>query len=375
MRLAIVTNILPPYRVPLFNRIAAEEGLTLKVFLCAETEPNRQWEWPENVRFDYDVGSTLTWSPMKEKTIYFNPGIIRRLRSFDPDVIITGSIGIVSLMSWVAARKKKIPVILWTEGMLGADGILGKIARPLRRFLVRKAAACIASSSSAVEMFRYYGASKDQVVLSMICPDIEPFREKVKIATKEKESLKRAMELSGPVVLYVGQIETRKGVDFLLKTFELVLGTIPDANLLIVGSGSKGKQYQRDMSPELRSRVTWCGFIQQEELPAYYAVADVFALFSLQEPFGLVVTEALAASLPVVCSKFTGASYDLVEQGRNGYIIHPKEIKENAARFITLLTDDALRATMSFHSENILEKCSVENAAMSMIGCAAMACS
>ena len=74
-----------------------------------------------------------------------------------------------------------------------------------------------------------------------------------------------------------------------------------------------------------------------------YAEADVFAFPTLDDPFGIVVLEAAAAGLPVVASPFGGATLDLIEDGRNGFVIDPNDIVGWARALIRLGEDPSLR--------------------------------
>jgi hypothetical protein len=96
LRLAIVTNILSPYRVPLFNHIAAQPDVDLRVFLRAETEPNRHWDCPTVVHFECEIGSTWRWSPTRGKTIYANPSppVVPAKASALPKLIKDGTCGL-----------------------------------------------------------------------------------------------------------------------------------------------------------------------------------------------------------------------------------------------------------------------------------------
>jgi glycosyltransferase involved in cell wall biosynthesis len=367
LRLAIVTNILPPYRVPLFNHLARQPGVDLRVFLCATTEPNRHWEWPSDICFEYEIGSKWTWSPTPRKTIYLNPGLIRRLRLFAPDVVISGGMNLVSLLAWLGARSCGARFLLWAEGMAGVDDWLGRLMRPLRVGLVRGAHGYVASSRTAAEIFCALGADPQQITISQITLDVATFASEVSSRRADRQCLRQALGLTGPTILYVGQLEHYKGVDLLLETFQRLLVCLPTAELVLVGTGAEQTRLKEAVLPTHRSQIHFVGFKQPNELPLYYAVADLFCLFSRREPFGIVVTEAIAASLPVMCSKFAGAAFDLVEPDRNGYIIDPEEIEANASLMSKILLDDSLRTEMGQRSVEIAQKCTVEEAATSML--------
>ena len=126
-----------------------------------------------------------------------------------------------------------------------------------------------------------------------------------------------------PVVLFVGQFEERKGIDDLLAAFERV--TDPVAELRLVGNGSLEEQIRRRIDGS--SRVTIVGHVPQDDLPAELERATCLVLPSVttretNEPWGLVVNEAMHAGLPVVATDAVGAAAGgLVRDGQNGYVV------------------------------------------------------
>jgi glycosyltransferase involved in cell wall biosynthesis len=366
MRTAIVTNILAPYRVPLFNNLSCKLNNELKVFLCAATEPNRHWVWPNNIKFEYEIGSTFKWSITPTHIFYLNFGLIRRLIRFRPDVIVSGGIGSVSLMAYISSKLCGARLILWGEGIRGFDGLVGRMMWPIRKFLAKVADGFIASSTSAAEFFRYYGASDERIKISMITFDTEGFSRSLIKAKQSYSKVREENGLNSAVVLYVGQLESYKGVDLLLYTFQALLEKQIAAHLFIIGTGRESKRLQSLVNSVYKERIHFLGTMQPHELISYFAIADLFVLFSRSEPFGLVIAEAVTAGLPVMCSRYAGAAYDLVEDGGNGYLIDPNDISTNSILMAKILSDDALRKRLRERSIEIARKCDLQLAVNSM---------
>jgi len=366
MRTAIVTNILPPYRVPLFNQLSFKLNKKLKVFLCAATEPNRHWVWPNNINFEYEIGSTFKWSLTPTHTFYLNIGLIFRLIRFRPDIIVSGGIGSLSLISYISSKLCGARLILWGEGIIGFDGLVGLMMWPIRRFLASVADGFIASSTSAVEFFRYYGAPYERIKISMITFDTDNFSRSVAEAKQSYSKVEERSELNSAVVLYIGQLEPYKGVDSLLYTFQAMLENQIAADLFIIGAGRESKKLQSLVSPAYREKIHFLGSMQPHELIPYFAIADLFVLFSHSEPFGLVIAEAVTAGLPIMCSKHAGAAYDLVEDKENGYLVEPDDISTNSTLMAKILSDEALRKRMAERSIEIAKKCDLKLTVNSM---------
>ena len=125
---------------------------------------------------------------------------------------------------------------------------------------------------------------------------------------------------TGAVFLFSGALSRRKGVDVLANAFRLLAAENPRVRLKVVGDGEWLPRMKRDLA-EAESRVEWIGFKDMGDLPAIYASAQFLCVPSRHDGWGLVVPEGLASGLPVIASDRTGAALDLIEPGKNGWIV------------------------------------------------------
>jgi glycosyltransferase involved in cell wall biosynthesis len=151
-----------------------------------------------------------------------------------------------------------------------------------------------------------------------------------------------------PVVLFVGQFEERKGIDDLLDAFDRLAD--PAAELRLVGNGSLEEQIRQRINGN--SRVTIVGHVPQDDLPGELSRATCLVLPSVttretNEPWGLVVNEAMHAGLPVVATDAVGAAVGgLVRDGRNGYVVPERNPQQLADAMQRLLEDREAAARM-----------------------------
>ena len=131
-------------------------------------------------------------------------------------------------------------------------------------------------------------------------------------------------------LLTVARLVPDKNVGGLIEAFARAGLTPQEAELHIAGSGPL-EQELRALAARLDVPVRFAGYTAPEDLPAAYAAADVFVLPSLFEPFGVVVREAVAAGLPVVCSPTVGAAGDIAVEERNALLArHPRGARRRA---------------------------------------------
>lgn len=367
LRLAILTNILPPYRVPLFNYLAAQPDICLRIFLCAKSESDRNWDWPENIQFDYEIGSSWTFKAPSGKPAYFVPGLVLSLWKFKPDVIIVGSLGVVGLAALISTKLTGAGLVLWSESTEISESQRARRVLFLRKFLVRRAQAYIGVSNLAAKYFCRLGAKEEKIHVSLQTLDVQTFSRTVNKHRAMKNEIKRQFGLTGSVIAFIGNLEPYKGTDLLLETYLKLLDYAPAVELLLVGTGKLEEQLKQQTKKVRNAKVHFIGFKQHQDLPLYYAVTDLFCLFSRSETFGIVVVEAVAAGLPIMCSKFAGAAFDLVENGKNGYIIDPFEIDVNANLMSKMVLNDKNLEQMGYHSLELANKCTIEKAATTML--------
>jgi phosphatidylinositol alpha-mannosyltransferase len=151
-----------------------------------------------------------------------------------------------------------------------------------------------------------------------------------------------------PTVLFVGRLEKRKGLRFLLRAWPEVLRRHPEARLVVVGRGRPLEGYRRFAARQGWSPkdVVFAGYVSDEDLPRYYQAADVFCAPNTgQESFGIVLLEAMAAAVPIVAADIPGYR-DVVTNEREGLLVETKNAGALADAICRLLANPSLRAAM-----------------------------
>lgn len=345
VRIALVTEIPAPYRLPAFDALAAREDVELLALFLAESDPRRQY------RFD-PAAPRFAWHVLKGLSIHrggtwlmVSRGVGRALRRFRPDVVIVG--GWNQPAFWHAARyarRTQVPLVVWIEST-SRDARSGRtLLHRLKRRIVRGAAALVPGQSAA-DYAASLGVPRDRIEIAPNTADLRLFAERIGELRRDRAALRSERGLDGFVVLSVGRLEHEKGTDLVVRAMNEVDGT-----LVLVGTGS--------LEPRLRElardRVRFAGHVPPDELPEWYAVADVFVLPSRSETWGIVLNEAAAAGLPIVASEVAGGARELVESGTNGFIVVP-EPKAIAAALRAFAEDESLRASAGPRSFELAE--------------------
>lgn len=183
-----------------------------------------------------------------------------------------------------------------------------------------------------------YGVNPDDIVIIYNGINFEKFANLDKENYRNEIRKKFGIDNEEFVILFVGSGFERKGVKYLIEAAEKVEQPL---TVLVVGKGDS-KKYRKYIK---KQKVIFCG--PQKEIEKFYAAADLFVFPTIYEPFGLVVLEAMAAGLPVITTKLSGAS-EIIINGENGFVVEvPEDIHKIGEHIITLLRDRALYQNMS----------------------------
>jgi glycosyltransferase involved in cell wall biosynthesis len=352
IRVALLTNIPAPYRLPMFRELGSRYDF--QVIFDALTEPNRSWDIPRDPGFRcvYSKGVAIPYRRRRpdlegddQRWVQLRYELLPNLVRLRPDLIVTGEMGPRSVQAMLYAKLRKIPLILWWEGTPRTEGWVPGWKRSLRRYLVRGTARFWANGRESAELLASYGAVRSRIDEGMIGIDTHRFAAAVERSLPERREMHRRLDLAGTVFLFVGQFVPRKGIREFLDALEALRAiTSRDFSALFVGDGPL-ESMLREWSqghPEMRARVV--PFQQPEQIPQYYAAGDVFVLPTLEDNWSLVALEAATAGLPQAFSRFNGAGSDLMELGAPGEFIDPTDTRGFAACLARYVANPPSRA-------------------------------
>ncbi len=152
------------------------------------------------------------------------------------------------------------------------------------------------------------------------------------------------------IVLYVGRLDAEKHVSVLIRAAQDVLQKHDDVHFVIVGKGTDMENLQNLVQRlDLEDNVTFTGRVEDEDLPLFHRIGDVFAMPSPVELQCLAMLESMASGSPVVAVN-VGALYELCQDGRNGYLYELDDDQQMAEKLSRILSDDKLRTGMGKES-------------------------
>ena len=290
-RALFITNIPSPYRVDFFSFLQKNyPQYEFHVLFSGAGMENRKWSVELRGLSNYTILKSKTIIIRKrfdDRYVFVPVGVERALAEIKPDAVFAMEYNPTILCAVHWCRRKKIPFVSWTDGTL---------------YLT-------------VDIHKY---------------------------------LREKSDYGGRQLLYVGSLIQRKGLDLLLPALEK---TPEDIRLVIVGEGQE-KEALTEQAAKLgiSDRIEFRGYVEGEALRELYNASDIFVLPTREDCFGLVILEAMCASLPVVSSKYADGAADLIEEDGNGKIVDPEDTDAFAGVIEELFSDEERLARMGKRS-------------------------
>jgi glycosyltransferase involved in cell wall biosynthesis len=347
-RVALLTNVIPPYRVSLYRKLAHLDGIDLRVLHGAEHEETGRSSVSSDLRLPFAtipvMNSERRIGPF---TIRWQRGAFKSIRAFTPDVVILLGIS-GTLTNWIIAlwaRLRNIRVIMWTCGWEAQKK--NSPAYWLKRLLMSiyylMPHHMLVYSTKARDYMEEIGVPRSRV--SVCYNGLETDH----LAHGEEKTLRDAEEFrlsqgvgDKTVFLFVGGMLKEKRVDLLLQAFAK-LKRPADTLLWLVGDGPQIGIFRRTASELGFSNVKFFGRIF-DGVDTYFAAADFFVLPGLG---GLALNQAMMWGVPCICSEADGTEEDLIIDGVTGFRFEPGDVSS--------LTHTMLKAMRLRRSETHLD--------------------
>jgi len=336
LRIAFVTDIVTPYMVAVFEALALRAELT--VIFCSLTGTRAMpWSTTE-LSFKHRIvgGRAVRRATPDATDFYPNPRVLLALAQSRCNVIISGGFSFPSLYAAVYRRVAKRRLLIHSDGTAKSEAGIGRGQRLTRMLLACLADGGIGNSKQAVRRFEELGF--EPVFEAPHSTVIQPF---IDAAERRVYGSSRQLRL-----VTAGRLIPRKGVDRLLRAVARAREGGAAIELTIVGAGEEEPRLHSLAAQLGLDDVVWVGFVQQHELPTFFAQADAFAFPTLDDPFGIVLLEAAASGLPLVASPHGGATEDLVSGRNSGFVVEPDDTDAFAAALAQLAADPGLRQRM-----------------------------
>ncbi len=363
-RVVVLTEIISPYRIPVFNALAALAGVELHVIFLAETDATL-WQWKvhkEEIQFSYEV--LPHWRRrIRGYNVLLNRGMASALQRAKPDVVVCG--GYSYLAMWQAERwanRRQIPVLLWSESNI-RDLRKGKLlVEWLKRHFLRQCRGFVVPGKSAAAYLRSFGIPEHAIFTAPNAVDNDFFAAEAAKARAHAPEVRAQLGLPPRYFLFVGRLISAKGVLLLLDAYARLDSSLREqVGLVLAGDGGSRAECEQKAHAITPGKIVFPGFLHREALAKHYALADCLILPTFSDPWGLVINEAMACGRPVIVSEVAGAASDLVRDRWNGSVVAVGDLDALGAAMRQLAEDPENPDRMGQRSASLIANYSAQS--------------
>lgn len=334
MRVTYVARSFLDYRIPVLEAMDREIGGGLNVVFSADYVPQRITRKVQGILGERAVGmtgekrigpnSTQGFANRAFRLVY-QPGILKAIAATRPDVLVGD--GFYQWTSFALAHRLRFatPLVVCYERTFHTERSAQRIRLFYRKQVLRLVDAMAVNGRLAREYSEWLGMEPERITVGQMAADTVGLAAAVAgVSAEDKAALRVSWGSPATVFLLVSQLIERKGIVELLTAWagvEARYGGL--AALVVVGGGPQEAELKQQSASQNLQHVHWAGSVDYDSIGPYYAAADAFVIPTLEDNWSLVVPEAMACGLPILCSCYNGCHPELVEPGGNGWVFDP----------------------------------------------------
>jgi glycosyltransferase involved in cell wall biosynthesis len=326
--LAIIANVMTPYRANLHRLVAA--GIPELKLHTLITHGVGDFDWSVNAPTEINVtnfsasGEHPLDNPLRRPVTEWRKAgrLIRYLKANNVQAAIFCFYRYLSyLRTMDYCARADIPFWVNLDSNIRNDpqlsGLQSAVKRSTYAWWLKRASGVLSMGKLGDQFFLKYGADPSRLYRVPYWPDFDAFARRDPVALQRFQQ-KFGLDGRRRHLMYSGRLVPEKRVDLLIDAFATIASERPDWDLTIVGDGPLRGELQARVPEAVRPRVVWTGFVDGADNAVAFHAADVLVLPSDREPWALVVQEAMAAGLVVVASDIPGAAHEMVEDRVSG---------------------------------------------------------
>ncbi|MEM9480803.1 MAG: glycosyltransferase family 4 protein [Verrucomicrobiota bacterium] len=363
MKVCLLTNMIPPYRVPFFEALAGH--CDLHVICDTLTESNRQWEIPDSFPFPVTIlnSKNVHWTLNQQdldykerRQFHFGWKVSKELNRRKPDIVVTCEFGLRTILAARHCGRHHLPLGIWWEGTKHTERNVTGIRRWVRRWLAPKASFYWSNGKASTEYVKSLGDIQASFHEGITGVDTAKLAADCDEELRGRDALRESMGLKGTVFLFAGALNGRKGVREFCAALRELDGKLDgrECSFVFVGDGECREDLEEVAKATSNNLIVKLeGFRQPEELTRYFALADAFVLPTLEDNWPLVTIEAVAAGLPQLLSTYNGAAQNLGENPELGRVFDPVKTPDFASMLLDWCVTPPPRIPETLRQEKI----------------------
>lgn len=365
LRIAIVTHMPTPYRLPVFDALATLTGAEVHCIYMTRREANRDWQ------LETDAATGRNHFPLSRELqfhgrfIHFNLGVTALLSDIAPDVVITTAYSQPYLAAFLYARRADVAHVTMTDGTFTSERRQTWVHRLVRRLVFARTAAFVGPSLDTARLFTAYGVADAAVFKSHLCADMAYFQ----AVEQQSPGAPRPVDF-----IVSGRLHPVKCPEFSMEVAAGVARRLGRrVSMVYLGNGpSRDALHAQARRLSALVDVQFPGFLDQAALPQAYRQGKVLLFPTRWDPWGVVANEACAVGLPVLVTPEAGCANEIVLDGDNGRVL-PLDLPAWIDAATAILSDHATWLRMSARSRHLVAGYTYDRAARGLADAVAFA--
>jgi glycosyltransferase involved in cell wall biosynthesis len=354
VRLAWISTHPIQYQAPLFKEISKSKYIDLTVIYSSnfslkpyeDNEFQQKISWDTNLLEGYSYKFLSGNSKRVNKISFFNPIVYGLFL-----ILVRGNFEFVMIQGWnhytyvlamLYSKILGIKICLRCEASIHIKprrGLIGIFRKALLRGMFRHVDKFFAIGTSNKLFYLDMGVQVSKLESMPYSVDNHYFSNKASSVDIESFKKNLGIDFSTPIIMFASKFTKRKRPEFLLRAFlDCDFSRNKSPCMIFIGGGEQKEQLMA-IAKQNKNCVKFFDFINQNDLPYYYAIADIFVLPSLDETWGLVINEVMNAGAAIIVSDQVGSGFDLVDHGKNGLIFSANDINELKSSIMYLLNE------------------------------------
>lgn len=369
-RVAVVNSHPIQYFAPLYAYLSRDPDIEVTALYCSDFSLRGGMDpgFKQRVTWDVDLlsgyrpvflGERAKWRTPSGFFSLICPELWREIRSGDYDAVwLHGYAYAAYVLAFIAAKRRGIQVFIRSETHLGLEhpAWRRRLRDGILRIAYRFMAGFLAIGTANRAYYRSLGVPEHKIFDVPYTVDNDRFIAAAQEASDKRDEvrLRFGLRTDQPIVLYASKFMRRKHPDDLVEAVAKLRDEGLRVTLFMIGTGEMETELRAQVRRHGLKDVVFGGFVNQVELPQVYAASDVFVLPAENEPWGLIVNEAMCAGIPVIVSGEVGCVADLVKDGVNGAHIKAGDVDSLAAALKRVLGREEDRQAMGRASLDII---------------------
>jgi len=381
MRITYICRSFLDYRVPVFEELSTLLEGNLTVIFSKAVVPERVVKRAHEALGERAVGLageralgfhgniTSEFSNTRMR-IPWQPGILKEIKKSKPNVLIGDGFSQWTLPALIYRILNGTPLVVCYERTAHTERNAQWYRRAFRKAVIPFVNAMCVNGSLSWAYATSLGMRGDRITIGHMVADVNDLSEKYRrLDSKQVLALRERLGITVDAVVFISvfKLIKPKGIAEFLESWKVFKGSnAVKPYLLIVGDGPERGNLESFCRKAALTNVTFAGGIDYDDIHKYYGLADVFVISTLEDNWSLVVPEAMACGLPIMCSKYNGCWPELVTP-ENGWVFNPLSVSDTVTCLEKCLAARHKLSEMGKKSLDIVSRHTPEHAARAIL--------